>query len=64
MHYIKYNHIKLIIIKKFFASAILCLMGFIASAQFVYKIEADSVKLTNDSCNTELIIENSTRNLW
>ena len=32
-------------------------------SQYVYTIKADSVKLTNDSCNTELIIENFTRNV-
>jgi hypothetical protein len=31
------------------------------SAQFVYKIKADSVKITNDSCDAELILENSTK---
>lgn len=30
-------------------------------SQFVYKIKADSVKITNDSCDAELIIENSTK---
>jgi len=34
-----------------------------ASAQFTYKIKADSVKITNDSCNAELILENSTKNI-
>jgi hypothetical protein len=33
------------------------------SAQFTYKIKADSVRLYNDNCNAELIIENSTRNI-
>jgi hypothetical protein len=32
-------------------------------AQFTYKIKADSVRLYNDNCNAELIIENSTRNI-
>ncbi len=49
--------------KKLFISAILCLAGFIAAAQFVYKIKADSVLITNDSCNAELNLENSTRNV-
>jgi hypothetical protein len=31
------------------------------SAQFIYKIKADSVLITNDSCNAELNLENSTR---
>jgi hypothetical protein len=30
-------------------------------AQFTYKIKADSVKITNDSCSAELILENSTK---
>ena len=29
----------------------------------MYKIKADSVKITNDSCNAELILENATRNV-
>ena len=33
------------------------------SAQFIHKIKADSVLLTYDQCNSELIIENSTRNI-
>ena len=32
-------------------------------SQFVYKIKADSVKITNDNCNAELILENSTRSV-
>ncbi|MCG2613747.1 hypothetical protein LZZ85_05625 [Terrimonas sp. NA20] len=32
-------------------------------SQFTYKIKADSVKVTNDSCSAELIIENSTKNV-
>lgn len=32
-------------------------------AQVTYKIKADSVKITNDNCSAELIIENSTRNV-
>jgi len=49
--------------KKLSAFAIFCLIGFIASAQFVYKIKGDSILLSNDTCNTELILENSTRNV-
>ncbi len=30
-------------------------------AQYVHKIKADSVFITNDSCNAELILENATR---
>lgn len=32
-------------------------------AQFVYKIKADSVLITNDSCTAELNLENSTKNV-
>lgn len=39
-------------------------LSFIAAkAQYVYKIKADSVLITNDSCTAELIIENSTKNV-
>jgi hypothetical protein len=48
---------------KFFISTVVCLAGISASAQFVYKIKGDSVLMTNDSCNTELILENSTKNV-
>jgi hypothetical protein len=34
-----------------------------SSAQFIYKIKADSVLITNDSCNAELNLENSTRHV-
>jgi hypothetical protein len=43
---------------------LIVLLGFsVAKAQFVYKIKADSVLITNDSCTAELIIENSTKNV-
>ncbi len=32
-------------------------------AQFTHKIKADSVRIYNDSCNAELILENSTKNI-
>ena len=32
-------------------------------SQFVYKIKADSVLITNDSCSAELILENSTKDI-
>lgn len=35
----------------------------IVHAQYTYKIKADSVKITNDSCTAELILENSTRSV-
>lgn len=40
-----------------------CAVCYTSNAQFVYKIKADSVKITNDSCSAELIIENSTKNV-
>lgn len=41
---------------------LLCVMQQ-ANAQFTYKIKADSVKITNDSCTAELILENSTKHI-
>lgn len=35
----------------------------ISHSQYVYKIKADSVLITNDSCTAELIIENSTKHI-
>src|SRR3982751_1095861 len=34
-----------------------------ARSQFIYKIKADSVLITNDSCTAELNLENSTKNV-
>ncbi|MCG2613746.1 hypothetical protein LZZ85_05620 [Terrimonas sp. NA20] len=44
----------------FMLFAILFLQN-ISQAQYTYKIKADSVKITNDSCTAELILENSTK---
>jgi hypothetical protein len=63
MYLRKFSLIKSLNMKKLFATAIFCLAGFIASAQFIYKIKADSLLVTNDSCNAELNLENSTRNV-
>lgn len=49
--------------KNFSILVILCLACSIVQAQFVYKIKADSVLITNDSCTAELILENSTKNI-
>ena len=38
-----------------------CICSSILSAQYIYKIKADSVLITNDSCTAELIIENKTK---
>ena len=40
-----------------------CICSSILSAQYIYKIKADSVLITNDSCTAELIIENSTKHV-
>jgi hypothetical protein len=44
-----------------FALAVVCAKT--ATAQFVYKIKADSVLITNDSCTAELNLENSTKDI-
>jgi hypothetical protein len=33
----------------------------VVSAQFTYKIKADTLLVTNDSCSAELALENSTK---
>lgn len=43
-------------------AVLLCMMQQ-ANAQFTYKIKADSVKITNDSCTAELILENSSKHI-
>jgi len=40
-----------------------CTVTSILSAQYIYKIKADSVLITNDSCTAELNLENSTKNV-
>jgi hypothetical protein len=50
-------------LKKLFVLLVIVLFSTIASAQYVYQIKADSVKIHNDSCKAELIIENSTKNV-
>ena len=40
-----------------------CIVTSILSAQYIYKIKADSVLITNDSCTAELNLENSTKNV-
>jgi hypothetical protein len=47
--------------KKLIILSLISCAGYAATAQFTYKIKADSVKITNDSCNAELILENSTK---
>ncbi|MFT3676805.1 MAG: hypothetical protein QM781_13005 [Chitinophagaceae bacterium] len=45
------------------AMAVFCLCFTAAHAQRVYKIKTDSLKVTNDSCTAELILENSTKHI-
>jgi hypothetical protein len=49
--------------RKIVLLTVLCVTTLLASAQFTYKIKADTVKITNDACSTELILENSTKNV-
>ncbi|MCG2613745.1 hypothetical protein LZZ85_05615 [Terrimonas sp. NA20] len=48
---------------KIFLLAVSCcvILSHESNAQFTYKIKADSVLITNDSCTAELILENSTK---
>lgn len=55
--------IKHLDMKKIPVFIISCLIGLSAFTQFTYKIKADSLLLTKDTCNAELIIENGTRNV-
>lgn len=50
-------------IRFFILTGIVCFLSLTSNAQFVYKIKADSLKITNDSCTAELILENSTKNV-
>ena len=52
---------KFFIMKKILLSTFCCFFSVWLSAQYIYKIKADSVLITNDSCNAELNLENSTR---
>src|SRR5687767_8621408 len=47
--------------KKIFIVTAFCMGTVIVHAQFVYKIKADSVLITNDSCRAELNLENKTK---
>jgi hypothetical protein len=49
--------------KKIFLLLVLALALTQTHAQFVHKIKADSVLITNDSCTAELNLENSTKNV-
>ncbi|MFC0773046.1 hypothetical protein [Terrimonas alba] len=47
--------------KKLLLIPFLLLMALLSDAQYIHKIKADSVLITNDSCNAELNLENSTK---
>jgi len=47
--------------KKILLFTIACICTSWLSAQYVYKIKADSVLITNDSCTAELNLENRTK---
>lgn len=49
--------------RKLFFLCIVCLIYIPALSQFIYQIKADSVRIHNDTCNAELILENGTRNV-
>jgi len=42
---------------------VLLLMAMLSHSQYIHKIKADSVLITNDSCNAELNLENSTKHI-
>lgn len=48
-------------LKRIFFLLLLISGNQVMQAQFTYKIKADSVKITNDSCTAELILENQTK---
>ncbi len=47
--------------KKLLLIPVLLSMAMLSHSQFIHKIKADSVLITNDSCNAELNLENSTK---
>ncbi|HEY0068142.1 MAG TPA: hypothetical protein VGB46_12285, partial [Flavisolibacter sp.] len=49
--------------KKMLIAACLLLVVNAGFSQFIYKIKTDSLLVTNDSCNAELNLENSTRHV-
>ena len=49
--------------KKSLLTLLLLLASILSYSQFIHKIKADSVLITNDSCNAELNLENSTKNV-
>lgn len=51
------------IFKKILVAACLLLLANAGYSQFIYKIKTDSLLVTNDSCNAEFNLENSTRHV-
>jgi len=49
--------------KKLYLLFVLCIGLTSARAQFVYQLKADSVRIHNEACKAELIIENSTKHI-
>ena len=49
--------------KEVHLSFYLLLLPCLLSAQYIYNIKADSVSIKNDSCNAELILQNSTKHV-
>lgn len=49
--------------KKTLLIPVLILVSILSHSQFIHKIKADSVLITNDSCTAELNLENSTKNV-
>ncbi|MFC0773037.1 hypothetical protein [Terrimonas alba] len=47
--------------KKSLLTLLLLVVSILSYSQFIHKIKADSVLITNDSCNAELNLENSTK---
>ncbi|MGN6293139.1 MAG: hypothetical protein ACTHMV_10390 [Chitinophagaceae bacterium] len=43
--------------------AILQLASTVSNGQYIYRIKADTVVISNDSCNAELVIKNSTKDV-
>lgn len=47
--------------KKYLILTVILFLSNIIQAQYVRSVKADTVRVTNDSCNAELILENSTK---
>lgn len=56
------NHLSTLM-RSLFLTGLLSLVSLLSHSQFIYKIKADSVLITNDSCTAELNLENSTKHL-